>query len=84
MEEVVGDGDVSEPGVVERGPKFRAPVALDVLDQDEDVGLEVDERVDDGGRDAPRPGLVADVQGDDAEHTCIMPGAKLVRGRLAA
>ena len=51
---------MGEAGIVERSAKLGTPVALDVLDQDEDVGLEVEEGGDDGRWDGPRPGLVAD------------------------
>ena len=53
--------------------QIRAAVALDVLDQDEDIGLLVEQGGADPTGDRAGPGLVADVEGGDPGHGGIMP-----------
>ena len=61
---------MGQAGFGQGGATLRATVALDVLDQHEEVGLLVEEGVEDRRRDGSRPGLVADVEGGDphGEH----------------
>jgi len=58
---------VGEAGVGQGLAQLGTAIALDVLDQDEDVGLLVEEGGEDCGWDGACPGLVADVERDD-EH----------------
>jgi hypothetical protein len=52
--------------------KLGPAVPLDVLDQDQDVGLLREQGMQDGGREGPRPDLMAEVERSDA-HGNMMP-----------
>ena len=64
-----------EAGVSEGLAKLLATVALDVLDQHQDVRREVEEGSGQGGGEGLRHRAVVHVQGDDSGHRKMMPEA---------